>query len=147
MRSVIRQFSSIPKGKPGAPLITFDKATIYPLGETVSPYFTNLTWKIHESETWAVIGPSSSGRRVLLEVSAPLNLQFTRSIYYKESIDVLLLPQLNIPSCNSYNNPATNHVRYGQVMLFIIYDLILLLRLLNSILNGTRRIEKRMILL
>ena len=66
-RLLVRKFSSIAKGTTGAPLITFDKATIYPLGETVSPYFSNLTWKIHESETWAVIGPSSSGRRVLLE--------------------------------------------------------------------------------
>ena len=68
MRAIARQFSSISKRKPGVPLITFDKATIYPLGETVSPYFTDLTWKIREFETWAVVGPSSSGRRVLLEV-------------------------------------------------------------------------------
>jgi ABC-type molybdenum transport system ATPase subunit/photorepair protein PhrA len=70
---LLRQFSSIPKGTTGAPLITFNNATIYPLGETVSPYFTNLTWKLHESETWAVVGPSSSGRRVLLEVFVPLD--------------------------------------------------------------------------
>jgi ABC-type molybdenum transport system ATPase subunit/photorepair protein PhrA len=71
MKLLVRQFSSTAKSTPGAPLITFDKATIYPLGEIVSPYFTDLTWNLHESETWAVVGPSSSGRRVLLEVKTP----------------------------------------------------------------------------
>jgi ABC-type molybdenum transport system ATPase subunit/photorepair protein PhrA len=64
---LLRQFSSIPKGS-GSPLITFENATIYPLGEIASPYFTDLNWKIHEGETWAVVGPSGSGRQVLLEV-------------------------------------------------------------------------------
>ena len=64
---LLRQFSSIPKGS-GSPLITFENATIYPLGEIASPYFTDLNWKIREGETWAVVGPSGSGRQVLLEV-------------------------------------------------------------------------------
>jgi len=41
---------------------------VYPLGDTQSPYFTDLNWEIREKETWAVVGPSTSGRRVLLEV-------------------------------------------------------------------------------
>jgi len=66
---LLRQFSSIRK-RSVSPLITFENATIYPLGENVSPYFTDLNWKIHEDETWAVVGPSGSGRRVLLEVAS-----------------------------------------------------------------------------
>jgi ABC-type multidrug transport system fused ATPase/permease subunit len=62
---LLRQFSVLPK----TPIIEITNASIYPLGETSRPYFTNLTWRIHESETWAVVGPSSSGRRVLLEVN------------------------------------------------------------------------------
>jgi ABC-type molybdenum transport system ATPase subunit/photorepair protein PhrA len=64
----LRQLSSISKSN-HSPLITIDNATIYPLGETVNPYFKDITWRIHEHETWAIVGPSSSGRRVLLEVN------------------------------------------------------------------------------
>jgi ABC-type molybdenum transport system ATPase subunit/photorepair protein PhrA len=70
--SLLRQFSSIARKLPGkTPLITFENATVYPLGETVSPYFQNLTWRINEGESWAVVGPSSPGRKVLLEVLNP----------------------------------------------------------------------------
>ena len=69
MRFLGRQFRGFAK-KPtsGAPLVTFEKTTVYPLGEMVTPYFKDLTWRINESETWAVVGPSSSGKRILLEV-------------------------------------------------------------------------------
>jgi ABC-type molybdenum transport system ATPase subunit/photorepair protein PhrA len=66
----IRQFSSIPK-KNASPLIQLNNTSIYPLGETEKPFFKNLTWHINEQETWAVVGPASSGRRVLLEVRRP----------------------------------------------------------------------------
>jgi len=69
MRLLGRQFSAFAKNPTsGAPLVTFEKTAVYPLGETVTPYFKELTWRINESETWAVVGPSSSSRRVLLEV-------------------------------------------------------------------------------
>jgi ABC-type molybdenum transport system ATPase subunit/photorepair protein PhrA len=70
MRFLGRQFSAIAK-KPanGVPLITFERAAVYPLGETITPFFKDFTWRINESETWAVVGPSSSSRRVLLEVT------------------------------------------------------------------------------
>jgi ABC-type molybdenum transport system ATPase subunit/photorepair protein PhrA len=69
MRILERQFSAIAK-KPGngVPLVTFERTAVYPLGETVTPFFKDLTWRINESETWAVVGPSSSSRRVLIEV-------------------------------------------------------------------------------
>ena len=63
----VRCFSSS-RRRLKAPLIIFENASIYPLGETARPYFKDLNWVIHEQETWAVIGPASSGRRVLLEV-------------------------------------------------------------------------------
>jgi len=64
----LRQLSSTAKSLRSDPLITIKGATVYPLGDTQSPYFTDLNWEIREKETWAVVGPSTSGRRVLLEV-------------------------------------------------------------------------------
>jgi ABC-type molybdenum transport system ATPase subunit/photorepair protein PhrA len=69
-KALFRQLSSI-KRATGAPLISMENATIYPLGETITPFFSDLTWRINEGETWAVVGASSSGRRVLFEVESP----------------------------------------------------------------------------
>jgi ABC-type molybdenum transport system ATPase subunit/photorepair protein PhrA len=69
MRFLGRQFSAIAKTPGnGVPLVAFERTTVYPLGETIAPFFKDLTWRINESETWAVVGPSSSSRRVLIEV-------------------------------------------------------------------------------
>jgi len=63
----LRQLSSAARPLHPDPLISIRGATVYPLGDTQSPYFTDLNWEIRERETWAVVGPSTSGRRVLLE--------------------------------------------------------------------------------
>ena len=65
--SFARRLFSVAYKSAGAPLVTFENAKIYALGETSSPYFRDLTWNINENETWAVLGPSR-GRKVLLEV-------------------------------------------------------------------------------
>ena len=115
----LRQFSSISKQASGAPLITFDKASVYPFGETVSPYFTNLTWHIREGQTWAVVGPSTPGRRVLLEVQILLNLGYSRYRLFKGNIGVLLRRLLSTLFCGC--SPQTMG-RCGLVMLFITCD-------------------------
>jgi hypothetical protein len=145
---LLRQFTSISRRPTLEPLIVLDKATIYPLGETLSPCFHNLTWQICESETWAVIGPSLPGRRILLEVNS-LEVQVDeQSRCFKGNIDVLLLLLSSIRSFSGFKLRRMAHnalVHCGRVMSFIIYVSTVLFLLRNITLSGMKRIEMQMI--
>jgi hypothetical protein len=140
---LLRQFSALSRASSGAPIIEISNASIYPLGETTSPYFTDLTWRIHESETWAVVGPSSSGRRVLLEVRCLSGKSKSRS--FKGNIGSPQLRLFNIRFYTAYKVHPVTHthpVRFGRAMSFIICGLPAQLQLHCIIQNDMKHTER-----